>query len=294
MAAKKAGIDVEIGRQATAYGHIHFDQLRAIGLAPSTISDRCRAGKLIPVFFRVYAVGHVQRTPIAEADAAVLACGERTALSHDSTAALYGLRKWPAIPEVSSARRLRIKGIRTHQTATLVRADITVKDGIRVTTAARTIADIAPRLTDRQLVRAIHEARRNGDLPPAELRRLQDRCARAAQLVDPDEPASESQLDDYMREFFDARPWIPRPKFQVPWHGFVLDGLYEEHKLILEYDGRLDHDQSDRFESDRRRDALALELGHATIRITKRWVRDDPDDLERRLLAILAARNPDK
>ena len=78
----------------------------------------------------------------------MLACGERTALSHDSAAALYGLREWPRVPEVSSPRRFRIAGIRAHRTTTLTRADVTTRHGIPVTTVARTTADIAPRLTD--------------------------------------------------------------------------------------------------------------------------------------------------
>jgi hypothetical protein len=157
-------IDAAISHSASRYGHIHFRQLRALGLSQRAIADRYKAGRLIRVVHEVYAVGHEQRTAIARADAAVMACGVRAALSHDSAAALYGLRKWPRVPELSSAIQHRQPAIRTHRTRTLTRGDVTYRQGIRVTTVARTIADISRRLTDVELVRAIHEARRNGDL----------------------------------------------------------------------------------------------------------------------------------
>ena len=47
-----------------------------------------------------------------------------------------------------------------------------------------------------------------------------------------------------------------------------------------------------RFESDRLRDALAIELGYDTLRITWRRLHREADALARQLRAILAARDP--
>ena len=289
--ANNSHIDQLIGQQATRWGHIDHRELRRLGLTHSAISVRCRTGKLIRVFRGVYAVGHLQRTPIARADAAVLACGERTALSHDSAAALYGLRKWPRVPEVSSPRRFRIAGIRAHRTTTLTRADVTARNGIHVTTPARTIVDIAIRLTDEQLTRVIHEARRNHHLADRGLRRLLQACPRAVELVDPGQPPSESALEDAFRVFLKRRD-LPEPEFQVIWHGHRVDALYRNHNLIIELDGRRDHGQWDRIERDHVRDALAIEHHHDTLRITWRRLHNEADELERQLRAILAARDP--
>ena len=289
--ANKSHIDQVIGQRATRWGHIDHRELRRLGLTHSAISVRSAAGKLIRVFRGVYAVGHVQRTPIARADAAVLACGERTVLSHDSAAALYGLRRWPRVPEVSSPRRFRIAGIRSHRTATLTRRDVTVRSEIPVTTVARTTADIAPRLTDIQLIRLIHEARRNGDLPDSELARLCALCARAGRLYDSEEAPSRSVFQHEFKEFL-GRWDLPVPEFEAPWHGFEVDAFYEPHKLIIELDGYRDHSQPDRFEADRLRDALAIELGFATLRVTWKRLTRTPAALERQLRAILAARDP--
>jgi hypothetical protein len=289
--AKNNGIDVVIGKRATRWGHIRSEELESLGLAPSTIRDRCRAGRLVRAFPKVYAVGHVQRTPIARADAAVLACGERTALSHDSAAALYRLRRWPRVPEVSSPRRFRITGIRSHRTTTLTRRDVTVRDGIPVTTVARTTADIASRLTDTQLERLIHEARRNRDLPNKELARLYELCPRAADVYDSAEAPSRSVFQHEFKAFLVA--WgFPIPEFEALWHGFEVDAFYEDHRLIIELDGYRDHSQPDRFEADRERDALAIELRFDTLRITWKRLTRKPAALARQLRAILAARDP--
>jgi hypothetical protein len=221
----------------------------------------------------------------------VLACGDRTALSHDSAAALYGLRKWPRTPEVSSPRRFRITGIRAHRTRTLTRADVTVRSGIPVTTVARTTADIESRLTDAELVRLIHEARRNRDLPDTELDRLYALCPRAVDLYDSTEAPSRSIFQHEFKQFL--LDWdLPIPEFEARWHGYEVDAFYEDHRLIIELDGYRDHSQPDRFEADRERDAKAIELNFDTLRITWKRLKRRPAPLAQQFRAILAARDP--
>jgi hypothetical protein len=178
--AAKSSIDGLILQRANRWGHIHYHDLRSLGLSRSAIAARCAAHKLIREHHEVYSVGHSQTTPAARADAAVMACGNRAVLSHDSAAALYRLCKWPRVPEISSPLRRHRPGIRAHRTTTLTRGDVTYRQGIRVTTVARTIADIARRLTDVELTRTIHEARRNRDLTDHGLARLYVLCPRAA------------------------------------------------------------------------------------------------------------------
>jgi very-short-patch-repair endonuclease len=287
----KERIDAQIAQLAAARGLITNETLRSAGLSRRAITDRAATGRLVRVHHGVYFAGHPESSPLAIAEAAVLACGDRAALSHDSAAALWGLRKWPSVPEVSSPLHRRRPAIRTHRTRTLTRGDVTIRQRIRVTTPARTIADIALRLTDEQLTRVIHGARREHHLTDWALRRLLDACPHAAELVDPDEPPGESASDDAFRVFLKRRD-LPRPEFQVQWHGHRVDALYRDHKLIIELDGRQDHGQWDRIEQDHVRDALAIELGYDTLRITWRRLHQEADELERQLRAILAARDP--
>jgi hypothetical protein len=197
-------------------------------------------------------------------------------------------------PRAADRRSVAIRdhgGIRAHRTATLTRRDVTIRDGIRVTTVARTTADIAPRLTDTELVRLLHEARRNHDLPNAELTRLYVLCPRAADVYDSEEAPSRSIFQHAFKAFLVE--WdFPIPEFEAAWHGFEVDAFYEDHKLIIELDGYRDHSQPDRFEADRERDALAIELRFDTLRITWTRLKRKPAELARQLRAILAARDP--
>jgi hypothetical protein len=289
--AEKSGIDVQILQRANRWGHIHHCQLAALGLTRSTIADRCATGKLIREHHGVYSVGHSQTSPAARADAAVMACGDRAVLSHDSAAALYRLRKWPRVPEISSPLRRERPRIQTHRTATLTRGDVTYRQGIRVTTVARAIADIGRRLTDDELTRAIHEARRNHDLSDRGLARLYALCPRAARVFDSEEAPSRSIFQHTFKAFLELRGH-PIPVFEADWHGYQVDAYYEDHRLIIELDGYRDHSLPDRFEADRERDELAITLQHATLRITWKRLTRKPGELDRNLRAILAARDP--
>jgi hypothetical protein len=175
--------------------------------------------------------------------------------------------------------------------ATLTRRDVTIRDGIRVTTVARTAADIAPRLTDTEPVRLLHEARRNHDLPNAELARLSALCPRVAEVYDSEEAPSRSIFQHEFKAFLVE--WdLPIPEFEARWQGFEVDAFYEDHKLIIELDGYRDHSQPDRFEADRERDARALELDCDTLRITWKRLKRKAAELARQLRAILVARDP--
>jgi hypothetical protein len=288
---RKSNIDGQIAQLTTARGLIRSETLRSLGLSRQAIAARCQAHSLIRVHQGVYFVGHAERTSLADAEAAVLACGPRAALSHDSAAALWGLRKWPRIPEVSSALYRRRPGIRAHRTDTLTRADVTIRDGIPVTTVARTTADIESRLTDTQLVRLIHEARRNHHLPNVELARLYGLCPRAADLYDSEEAPSRSIFQHEFKQFL-VDGGFPIPEFEARWHGYKVDAFYEDYKLIIELDGYRDHSQPDRFEADRERDAKAIELNFDTLRITWKRLKRRPAPLAQQFRAILAARDP--
>ena len=173
------------------------------------------------------------------------------------------------MPEISSPLRRRRPGIRAHHITTLTRGDVTYRQGIRVTTVARAIADIAPRLADDELTRAIHEARRNHDLPDHGLARLYALCPRAAEVFDSEEAPSRSIFQHTFRAFLELRDH-PIPVFEADWHGYQVDAYYADHMLIIELDGYRDHSLPDRFEDDRERDELAITLQHATLRITWR------------------------
>src|SRR4051794_7054258 len=135
-------------------GVITHEQLEALGYSGQAIHHRIKHGRLHRVYRGVYAVGRAELTQEGRWMAAVLACGDTAALSHDSAAALWKLTKAPTTPihvSVLSQSRSR-KGIAVHRRREL---KIVRRNGIRVTTPEQTLIDLAPHP---QLEQAIGEA----------------------------------------------------------------------------------------------------------------------------------------
>lgn len=290
-AAFETAIALVAGKQ---FGYITRTQLLAIGLGSRAIESRVATGRLIPVYAGVYAVGYVNRTPVARAAAAVLACGETAALSHGSAASLWGFEKhWDAPFEVT-ARSVRIRqGIKVHRSRTLGRRDITKQLGIRVTSPARTVLDNAPRLTGKRLSRFVNDALRTPYLHSADLADVLNRnpnhpgTKRLLRFVHG--PKTNSPLEDDFLEFA-RRYGLPTPVTNTHLNGYEIDVFYPRERVIVEIDGYLFHSDRDSFERDRKRDAVMLEAGIVTVRITEERMKQEPAPEADRLLAILAAR----
>jgi hypothetical protein len=141
---------------ARQHGVVARVQLLALGFDVRAISYRLKVGRLHLLHRGVYAVGHRPPSPLAKAMAAVLACGAEAALSHRSAAALWRIvPRWREPPEVTAPTRRRRPGIKVHCSSV---ANTTTHYGIRVTTPARTLVDLADVLDDRSLTRAVNEA----------------------------------------------------------------------------------------------------------------------------------------
>jgi very-short-patch-repair endonuclease len=265
------------------HGHVTREQLLALGLSARAIAARVRAGKLIRVHAGVYAVGAPRRTALARAAAAVLACGPEAALSRESALALWGLRTWPATPEVTASTEKRRPGITTHRSETLA-GDTRIRHGIRTTNPVRTIIDIAPRRTDRQLIRLVQDGRLAKHLNDTSLRRLLLRCPRLERLVDPTQNPTKSDLED------DFVAWIKKHNLPMPRintklkNGTEIDALYERQKLIVELDGWPYHSGRTAFHSDHQRDSDHRTIGFDTVRYTGEQLTDaEAANLRRRL-----------
>jgi hypothetical protein len=248
------------------------------------------------VYRGVYAVGHVNSTPLARATAAVLACGERAVLSHGSAATLWGFNKYWDMPfEVTAPTVRNHKGIKAHRSGTLTRKDATRQLGIRVTTPARTILDIAPRLTDKRLTRVVNNARHARHLSIDDLDAVLARnpchpgTKRLVPFVQTPTGATRSELEDDFIAFA-KRYGLPTPVTNTVVNGHEVDVLFPEERVIVEIDSWEFHRFRASFESDRDRDADQLAAGFLTVRVTDERLKQDPEYEARRLLAILEAR----
>lgn len=279
-------------------GNITSRQLLDLGLTKQGISYRVKIGRLHRVFRGVYSVGTAPTTVHQRAEAAVLACGAGAALSHGSAMTLWGYwRQWDQPFEVTVVGDRRTKGIRVHRSTTLRRRDITTQLGIRVTTPARTVIDMSPRLTDKPLRRVVKNALNSPWLTGDQLaetltsHRALPGTARVAKLIGRDGTPERSGWEDEFPAFC-AEHGLPAPVMGQPFHGYILDALFPAEKVIVELDGWDFHKGKIAFEDDRERDAEMLAHDHVTVRMTWDRIHERPRREANRLHTILRAHAP--
>jgi hypothetical protein len=282
------------------HGNITRRQLLALGLDDNAIDYRRRAGRLIRLHHGVYAVGHAPTTALGRAAAAVLACGREAEISHDSGISLWGWRSdWRMPFEVTAPSCHRHRGIWVHRATGLTRADIRIQLGIRVTSPARTILDVAPRLkTRRAVTRLVNDARETAHLQLSSLADVLTRFPRhpGAKLLTPfiAAPAgpTRSEFEIAFVEFAETHG-LPRPEMNVMIGGHLVDAWFATERLVVELDSYGIHWTQQSFESDRDRDADLLDrLAIPTVRVTWERMTGKPVAEAARLHRILAARRP--
>jgi len=295
--AETTAVDAAIAAvAATQNGNITRRQLLDLGLDDDAIRYRVKIGRVHRVFRGVYAVGRRAITPRERAAAAVLACGPGAALSHSSAMALWGYwRHWDKPFEVTVVGDRRTPGIRVHRSTTLRRRDITTQLGIRVTSPARTLLDMSPRLKDKALKRAVNNALNSLWLTEDQLAEALARhptlggAKRIAKLIGlPGTPTRSDWEDDFPR--FCADHGLPAPVMGQPLGGYIVDALFPVEKVIVELDSWRFHKGKIAFEADRERDAHTLANGFVTVRLTDERLDERPQHEANRLHAILESR----
>jgi very-short-patch-repair endonuclease len=272
------------------HGVVATRQLASLGLPQRAVSHRVAAGRLHRVHRGVYAVGHSVLTVNGRRMAAVLAGGPGAVLSHASAAALWEIRPSAAARIDVSVRtpggRAKRPGLRIHRTPTLRADEITEHQGIRVTTPARTLLDLAATLSRRALERALDEAEIKELYDLASL----DAMARthagergAAQLTqalahDGEPTLTDSELEELMRALCDEHH-LPRPKQQAWVAGLRVDFFFAAARLVVETDGYRYHRTRRAFERDRERDAILARAGYRTLRFTHRQMTRRPAEV---------------
>jgi hypothetical protein len=229
--------------------------------------------------------------------AAVLAGGPGAALRRRSAGALWDIRPAPGLPEVATPRRLQRSRIEFH-CCRVPEDEMTIKDGIPVTTVSRTLFDLAAVLSPGQLARAVNEAEIRRLWDRLSLQDLLDRHPRRpgaakvrALIADPGGAGTRNDFEDAFLAFLD-RFGLSRPATNVPVHlgdrTVEVDFAWVVERLIVELDGRETHGTRAAFESDRARDRALTARGWRVIRITWRQLHDDPHSIARDLRSFLA------
>jgi predicted transcriptional regulator of viral defense system/very-short-patch-repair endonuclease len=290
------------------HGRVTHRQLAAIGITGSALTRRVEAGRLERIYRGVYSVGHNQRTREASWIAAVMACSPGAVLSHLDAAALWGLYESRGTTHEScgtihvttaarSARRL--PGIKVHRARRLDPADVTVKDGIPVTTVARTLVDLTDVLTSDRLLRAIREAEYLGLLDPDALAAALHRAMGRRRLAVLSEAIARHRPGQIVRDELEHcflelvhAAGLPDPETNVRVRTrrrtYRVDCLWREEGVAVELDGRAAHARAAAFEEDRARDAALSAIGLRPVRFTWRRVTHEGDEVLAELKAMLA------
>jgi predicted transcriptional regulator of viral defense system len=174
-------------------GYFTYGQARGCGFADRLIAHHTETGRFRRVHRAVYRWRDFPTSPREEVVAAWLAVGKDVAVvSHESALDLHELSNViPNYTHLTVPRSVRnhpkLPGVKIHTTTRgLGPGETVTRDGMRVTSVARTIADAADAGTQpEQIEMAIHEALQRGITTPARLRSASaDRSRRVQALVE--------------------------------------------------------------------------------------------------------------
>lgn len=177
----------------------------------------------------------------------------------------------------------------------LAAEEVTTVDRIPVTSAARTLVDLADAEPRRTVERAMDEA----EYLRLDCARLEPRPGRrgsgvlAAVLREhaPGATRTRTGLEDTMLVVCD-RFGLPRPEVNVLLEGHEVDFLWRTAGLVVETDGGVAHGTRSAFERDRVRDAELIAAGYRVVRITRRRLLREPGAVAHQLRRLLAGGRP--
>jgi hypothetical protein len=286
------------GRQ---HGVVARNQAEGLGFSGNTVDLWIREKRLHRLHPGVYALGHDAITVRGRWMAAALASGPGAVLSHRSATALWGI--WGSgagETHVTVPRKTRSQhSIRRHFGA-LPFDEVTDRDGIPVTSAARSVLGLAAEKGEAAVESALREMEYLGIYGPVSIPTLLDRhpnhhgatiLRRCLERLK-DDPGGRvrSPLEELFLPFLDAHH-IPRPKLNawltVGEERIQVDCLWPEAHLIGELDDFRSHGTRRAMSKDRRCDRRLLARSFHVVRITEVQLRSEPMALAADLRILL-------
>lgn len=249
-----------------------------------------RTGFLRLLFRGTYAVGHPH--PHAWLHAALIVGGERSALSHDTaTALLELLPRHPGPIHVTTKAHVRSRtGLVVHR-ATLEPSELIVSDALVLTSAVRTLHDLAATADAATLAKALDAAHARRLVTATQLQTSivpgRSGATRLREVLHDRPGFTRSEAERLLLALF-RRAQLPQPRTNVRLHGYEVDFLFPEARLVVEVDGYAFHSSPRAFERDRRRDADLLARGYRTLRLTWRELTERPEAVAVRVATLLS------
>lgn len=273
------------------------DELLAAGVSRGQIKGSLKAGRLRPMFRGVYSVGHAAVSTEGWCQAALLACGEDAVLGHRTASHLWSFRRddiFPVsviVPGSGGRKHDRIEVRRTR----LDSSEWMTLDGLRLTTPARTIVDMAGELSPRAMRRLVERAQ---DLKRFDATRIETVLQRDPRrpgcrpllhliaLLQPDQDGAKSYLERLFLKLI-RKAGLPPPEVNVEIEGRERDFVWRKERLIVEVDGYAFHSSRRAMRRDRARDRELTAALWRPARFTYEEVAFEPagtaDELKRLL-----------
>ena len=225
------------------------------------------------------------RSPSDARPAPCCAAPDGTVLSHHSAAGLW------AIGSADRDIHLLVQGgwtrhrpgVAVHRTNLLEARDIRIREGLPVTSPARTLLDCAGTMSTRALERMFTEAVTLKLVSRADLEdviargRGRSGCAALRALLDEESDPAFTRSDAEKRMLaLVGKAGLPAPLVNAPLHGFEVDFYWPAHAVVVEIDSYGFHTTRWAYERDRDKDAVLRSHGLAPLRFSSRQVRDAP------------------
>jgi very-short-patch-repair endonuclease len=270
------------GRQKTL---VTTEQLLACGLSADAVAYRVKARRLHFVFRGVYSFGCGELPHLARELAGVLACGERSFVSHRSAAFAWGLREFPPaeveVTVVDRSCRSR-PGLTVHRIDAIDRRELRRHEDLWLSSPARVCLEIAA-TSPSELPGVIDAGLANRRLTRREIEAVLGRhagrrgAARLAAILG-DESAmtiTRSRAEKaFLKLIRDAR--LPVPEANVRLGPYSPDFVWREQRLIVELDSYGFHGGPEAFQNDREKDFFYRGAGFDVLRPTRAHVIHQP------------------
>jgi very-short-patch-repair endonuclease len=285
------------------HGVVARSQLLAAGVSYASISRSLESGRLHPLFRGVYAVGHSALPREAWFQAALLVGGAEAVLCHHAAADLWRFRLAAELFPISVATsgdggrkqdRIRVRRMRLHP------SELMELDGLRVTTPARTIVDMASELEAGPLRRLVERAQDLRRFHPSGIRAVLGRNPRRPggrpladflALLEPDVERARSHLERlFLALVRSAR--LPPPEVNVEIEGRRRDFVWRNERLVVEVDGHAYHSSRRAMRRDRGRDRALTAAAWRPARFTYEDVAFTPTTTAAELKSMLRSSCP--
>jgi very-short-patch-repair endonuclease len=271
---------------AEQHGVFTKSQAAGHGIGAPVLADRLRDGVYREVAPRTFYAGGAAPLPTGALRWRALLSLTDATISHLTAAEVWRLSV-PASSDVHvTVPRKKWKprdGVAVHRAQHLTDADITTRDGLRVTGLERTLIDAFELLKKRDdrrtlIADAFRSRRTTTDRMSEAILRIPQLRRRAELVYTIDLAAGGSHSAGEMRLYEFVAAWdLPAPERQfvpqLPKGKRYVDCALPAYKIALEYDGRL-HLTDRQKHDDIMRDQLLRRLQWHTIRVTELRMRD--------------------